>query len=513
MSLIDRTAFDARRKLAREASAAEELLKRRRARETMADFSRYMEPLEPPAEHHILLCNALDDILEGRNRRLMMFCPPGAAKSTYGSIRFPSFFLGKFPKKSIICGSYGEGLATSFGRKVRNSLLSKEYGNLFPDVTLSEDSRAKGEWETNKGGSYFAVGVGSGVTGRRADLGLIDDPMKGRKEADSELVRDDTWEWYISDFLTRLKPDGAQVVIQTRWHADDLSGRILPESWNGESGKFIGFDGQLWTVICIPAEAREDDILGREVGEWLWTDWFHEDYWNETKAAQTSKDVRNWNALYQQTPQAEQGVYFQREWFKRFRLGEQPAELSIYGASDYAVTDNAGDFTEHGVGGFDISDNLYFLNWWSGQKTMDVWIDAQLVLVKEYNPFAWIAEVGQIRRSAEPWIEKQKQNHWFRTEWMPHVGDKAAHARAFQALAATGKVYIPFGQWGDELIEQLVRFIPNTNFKDDKVDVCGLFGRILDQTYSPQVFTKAKTKETDMWGYPIRETENWKTAI
>ena len=137
-----------------ELEAAEILLQRRRARESFVEYSRYIEPYEPPALHHRLLCNALDDVASGKIRRLMFFLPPGAAKSSYGSVRFPAYFLGKYPERSIICASYGEGLATSFGRKVRNMVNSTEYSVLF-ETKLSEDSRAKGEWETNKGGSYF----------------------------------------------------------------------------------------------------------------------------------------------------------------------------------------------------------------------------------------------------------------------------------------------------------------------------------------------------------------------
>jgi len=468
-----------------EEQAALILQSRRNARIKFSDYCRYISPDEPPATHHEILCDALDDVIEGRCRRLMVFMPPGSAKSTYSSVKFPSYFLGRFPTKSIICGSYGEGLATAFGRKVRNIVTSSDYSELF-ETTLSEDSRAKGEWETQLGGSYFACGVGSGVTGRRASFGIIDDPVKGRKEADSELVRDETWDWYRADFLTRLKPNSAQVIIQTRWHEDDLSGRILPDDWNGESGEFEGFDKQMWRVICLPAQARENDILGREVGEWLWLDYFHKEFWEETKSIQTSKDYRNWNSLYQQTPQPDSGVFFKREWFKRYNLGDEPP-LSIYGASDYAVSEGAGDATEHGIGGFDIDHDLYFTDWWHGQTTPDKWIEEQLRLANRHKPNVWLAEVGVIRRAVEPFLKKQmsESDTYFRIEWMPHVGDKAANARSFQALASLGKVYIPNTEWGDELLTQLVKFIPNTNFKDDKVDVCGLFGRILDQAFAP----------------------------
>lgn len=437
--------------------------------------------------------------------------PPGSAKSTYASIRFPAYFLGRLPEKSIITASYGENLATTFGRKVRNLVDSNEYKMLFPRVSLSEDSRAKGEWETNRGGSYFAAGIGTGITGRRGDLGLIDDPVKGRAEADSEQVRNSTWDWYKSDFLTRLKPGAAQIIIQTRWHQLDLAGRILPESWKGESGDFIGFDGQTWKVICLQAQAGDNDPLGRLPGEWLWPEWFTEAYWLETKQAQQSEDIRNWISLYQQTPTAEQGTFFKREWFKRYRFGDEPKRLSKYGASDYAVTDSGGDYTEHGLAGFDELEDLWLLDWWSGQKTPDVWIDEQIRIARIHSPYCWVAEGGTIRRSIEPFLLKQlrESKAYFRIEWLTSNKDKAANARGFQALASQGKVWIPRCEWGDMLIEQLVGFPAGK--RDDKVDVCGLFGRILDQTYGPRGIQKDEHIKKDPYGQTEDEDDSWKT--
>jgi phage terminase large subunit-like protein len=497
-----------------EFEAAEILQSRRKARLDYAEFCRYLFPDEPPAPHHEVICKALDKIISGETRRLMIFCPPGSAKSTYSSVRFPPYFLGRFPKKNIICGSYGEGLATSFGRKVRNIVMDKEYRNLF-NTSLAEDARAKGEWETADGGTYFSCGVGSGVTGRRADLGLIDDPVKGQKDADSLTVREDTWNWYKSDFFSRLKPNAAQIIIQTRWHLDDLSGRILPDGWNGESGEFEGFDGQIWTVISMPAQAKENDVLGRKEGEWLWTDFFTPEVWEEIKYVQTNKgtDFRIWGSLYQQQPQPDTGVFFKREWFEegRFELGREP-ELYNYAASDYAVSEGKGDFTEHGIGGFDEDDDLWFVDWWYGQTSPDTWIEEQLRLAKKWKPFAWLAEVGVIRRAVEPFLKKAKKTNkvYFRQEWMPHIGDKGANARAFQGLAAMGKVHIPKCEWGDRLVDQLVKFIPNTNFQDDAVDVCGLFGRILDQAFAPTEVIAETVLERDPYGFDEQPEASWK---
>ena len=421
----------------------------------------------------------------------MVFMPPGSAKSTYSTVRFPAYYLGKTANKNIICGSYSADLAQSFGKKCRNLISGDEHQVLFPECRLSDDTRAKGEWETSTGGSYKSCGVDGSVTGRRGDLLLIDDPVKGRKEADSELIKEGSWQWFKSDFMSRKKPIGAIVIIQTRWIEDDISGRILPADWDGESGDFVGFDGKVWKVISIQAQAEEgkNDPLGREPGEYLWLDWFTPDYWEETKAAQTSGDMRNWAALYQQTPSPEGGTFFKREWFQYY--DELPENLNRYITHDDAVTEEAEgedpDFTELGAWGVDSEDNLYATDWWSGQETSDVWISALLDMAKITKPFAIVGESGVIRRAVEPYLVKQMNERkiYSRLEWLPTIGDKFARARNFQALASMGKVRFPRTDWAEAVINQLVRF-PGTRY-DDKVDTCGLIGRAINQTWAARV--------------------------
>lgn len=494
--------------------AAQELLNRRIARRNFTSYCEYIAPDEPPADHHKLLCEALDKVIDGEIRNLMVFMPPGSAKSSYGSVRFPAYYLGRLKKKSIICASYGTDLATSFGRKVRNLVSSQPSKNLFPDLSLSEDQQARGEWETKDGGCYFAVGCGGGVTGRRSDLGLIDDPVKGRKEADSATVKNDTWNWYVSDFLTRLKPGAAQVIIQTRWVEDDLSGRLLPPDWDGESGVFEGTDGKTWHVICLQAEAKEgkNDPLGRKDGEWLWPEWFTPEYWEETKKAVQKSDIRTWSALYQQTPSPESGTYFKRDDFKRYPLGEHPKYIVRFGASDYAVTEGGGDFTDQGVAGLCPEGDLYMLDWISCQAESDVWVDDLLDLVDKHSPVIWGAEVGQIKKAVAPWLNKRSRQRgiYIDLEPMSHVGDKATNARSFQAMVRLGMVYIPICDWGDELIRQLLKF-PAGAF-DDKVDVCGLMGRLIDKVWeiSPPV---KKDEVRDSWNRNHDDDDgDWKTA-
>ena len=476
-------------------AAAQELLARRRARESFADFCRYVSPDEPPAEHHLLICDLVDEIVQGDMRRVMVFMPPGSAKSTYATIRAPAYYLGHKGDKGVITASYNDTLATRFGRKVRNLVNTHECRSLFPGLELAADSKAKGEWETEAGGFYFATGVGGGVTGRRADLGIIDDPIKGRKDADSETVRASTWDWYIDDFRTRLKPDGAILIIQTRWHQDDLAGKILPEDWAGESGWTTARDGEQWYVLCLPAEARDNDPLGRQPGQWLWTEWFSPAWWEQTRRTAKQKDIRTWNSLYQQVPKDAEGTYFRREWFPRFRIGDEPRHTHKYQSSDFAVTDDGGDYTEFGMFDIDKHEDIWVTDWWSGQKTPDVWVDAELDMIKKHSPLAVLGEGGVIRRSVEPFLLKRSRERsvYARFEWINRNQDKASMARAFQARAAMGKVHIPHTEWGDALLEQLTAFPAGTN--DDKVDVCALIGLALDGTVAG-VEPPIETQET-----------------
>lgn len=433
-----------------------------------------------------MICDACDQVLAGEIRNLMIFMPPGSAKSSYASVRFPAYYLGRMPHNSIITASYGDELATAFGRKVRNLVAGYEHQNVFYESGLAQDSQAKGEWETTAGGSYFAVGVGGGVTGRRADLGLIDDPVKGRKEADSDLVKKATWQWYNADFLTRLKPNAAQIIIMTRWVEDDISGMILPPSWAGESGIFQGRDGKEWHVICLQAqaEAGKHDPLGRQPGEWLWTEWFTPKFWEETQRAQLLSDVRNWTALYQQRPAPEEGSFFKREWLRWYDPQNPPKHLNKYGASDYAVTEGDGDWTEHGVFGVSPQDDIYAVAWWSGRTGPETWIETQVDLMQRHEPFIWGGEAGPIRRSVEPFLIKRMNDRRVRVrlEWLASIVDKPTRARSFQAICAMGKFYLPKGEpWAEELASQLLRFPGGA--VDDKVDVCSLLGRLLDQIW------------------------------
>lgn len=419
----------------------------------------------------------------------MILMPPGSAKSTYATVRAPAYFLGRTKRKGVICASYNDELASSFGRKVRNLVDSADCRALFPELQLSEDMKSKGEWETKDGGFYFAVGVGGGVTGRRADLIVIDDPIKGREDADSETNRKKVWAWYLADLRTRAKLDGktAIVLIQTRWHEDDLAGRILPTTWNGESGEVIAQDGEKWTVICLPASAGQGDALGRAPGEWLWPEVATPETWEAIRTSLTASavGVRNWLSLYQQTPTVEQGTYFKREWFDLHR-SERPSrgDLNMYMAGDFAVTPEGGDFTDLGIFGLDANDDVYVLDWWFGQDDPLQWSQNFVGLVKRWQPIWFAGEAGVIRRATEGMLTRAMRDARCGTvlKWLPSGNNKQANAKSFAALASMGRVHFPNTPWAERVIDQLLKF-PGGKY-DDAVDTCSLFAREIQHTWA-----------------------------
>lgn len=438
-----------------------EVDRRRAAQTNLARFIEYRQAGYKPAQHHELLIDRLEAVERGEIERLMVFMPPGSAKSTYTSVEFPAWFAGRNPQASLMAVSHTSDLAERFGRRVRNIVGSREFEAVF-GVRLADDSQAAGKWETSKGGEYFAAGVGGSVTGRRADLGVIDDPVRGREDADSERQRETAWQWYLNDFLTRLKPGARQIVVMTRWHQDDLAGRILDR------------EADRWHVVKLPMIAGLADPLGRAPGARLWPEWFTDDMVTLAK-----QDPRSWTALYQQEPVPEEGAYFKADWFAEFDA--QPLRLSIYGASDFAVTDSAGDYTEHGIFGVDHNSNIYALDWWRGQTTADEWIERWCDLVGRHKPLCWFAESGVIRRAIEPALMRrmQERNAYCRVEWMASIHDKATRARAIQARASMGKVWLPKrAAWKPDVLTQLLTFPAGKH--DDAVDVFSLLGRGLE---------------------------------
>lgn len=453
--------------------AAQELIRRDDAAQSLIEFAQYVSEGEfQVAQHHRMIADALERVERGEIDRLMIFMPPRHGKSQLASRLFPAWYLGRNTGKQIITASYSSDLSSDFGREVRNLVGSVKYHNVFPGVNLRSDSKAANRWHTDNGGVYVSAGVCTAITGRGAHLALIDDPFKDRQEADSDTRREHVWRWYQSTLYTRLMPGGAVVVIQTRWHDDDLAGRLLHEMDKGT--------GDRWEILELPAINAQ--------GEALWPEWFDIE---ALERIQSAIGPREWSALYQQRPQPEEGTYFQKGWFQRYEYADKPQHLNIYIASDFAVSEGQGDYTEHGVFGTDSDDNLYVLDWWSGQKTADVWIDALCDLFLKWRPHCWFGESGPIRRAIEPFLTKRmlERQAYCRVEWIASTADKPTRARSFQARASMGKVFLPYLDWAERLLAQLLVFPAGKH--DDAVDVCSLMGMVIDQSH-PAVLPPAK---------------------
>lgn len=453
------------------------------ASRSLLRFTEYTNPLYQRARHHELIAGKLEAVERGEIDRLMIFMPPRHGKSELASKRFPAWCLGRNPRRQIIAASYNSDLASDFGRNVRNIVAEPEFGQVFPNVSLAPDSQAANRMNTNHGGTYVAAGVGTAVTGRGADIALIDDPFKDREEADSERRREVVWDWYRSTLFTRLMPGGAIVLIQTRWHEDDLAGRLLAQ------------EGDQWEVLELPA---------LEDGKALWPEWYDVPVLERIKA---TIGPREWSALYQQRPQPDEGTFFKREWFQTW---DKLPSLRYYGTSDYAVTDGGGDYTVHRLWGIDSNGDVYRVDGWRGQTASDEWIERKLDLIAKYKPLCWFGEGGVIQKAIEPMLKRRmrERNVFCRLEWLPSVADKPTRARSFQAMAATGRVHF---EPGADIAEFLV--FP-AGKHDDDVDTASLIGRAIDQAHPAIVAERPKEKPRDRWDKALQDREdgiNWKT--
>lgn len=310
--------------------AKQEIAKRELARRHFEDFVLYSFQDFKLSWHHKVIFEKLEAVERGEIKRIMFFLPPRHSKSEIGSIQFPAWLMGRNKNRNIIEASYSGDLATDFGRQTRNLIKSKRYQNVFKGVSLAEDSEAKGKWNTNGRGAYNAVGVGGATTGKGADFLIIDDPVKNRQDAESDVVRESTWNWYRSTARTRLSPQGAIILIMTRWHDDDLAGRILQKNNN-------------WEIVKFPAIAEEDEEY-RKKGEALWPNFFTKEILEDTKDDIGSYE---WSALYQQNPIDSESQEFHKHWFKE-REQEEVARLNTrkFLTVDTAISEKASaDFT------------------------------------------------------------------------------------------------------------------------------------------------------------------------
>lgn len=463
---------------------------RRAAQESFLRFYMRMTGFEPPA-HVKLVCRLLQSMEEDKVDRAMVFMPPRAAKTTLCTVLFPIWLLGRDPTTKIMTVVHTEKYAKKVGGKVRNNVHNRFWP--WPEVKLAQDSQAKDQFMTAQGGEYNGFGMfGGNQHGNPAEWLFMDDIVKGRKIALSPHMREEAWETYKADLTTRLEGRGKQLLTFTRWHMDDPAGRILPEDFDGQTGWYKDREtGEKWFVLSIPAVAEhENDPLGRKKGEWIWPGRIDE----RMRGGTRKRGGWIWSALYQQRPSPEEGMMFKPEHVRRYSPGQlDMTRLQIYGASDYATTEEAGapdpDYTVHMIFGVDPDWNMYLLDMWRGRTLSDVWIREFIRLARKWSPLRWGEESGQIIKSLGPFIKMMMQREGVFTNRVQLTSSTSKEQRAHSLLgmASMGHLFLPkrdeippyFLEHLDAFEKELMQF--PTGRHDDAVDTATLFARMLDK--------------------------------
>lgn len=437
------------------------------------------------ATHHAAILSNLERTVNRPFGRSLIMAPPGSAKSSYASVVLPTFEMGRKPGSRIILTSYATPLAERLSRRAQQIARSQLYKELWPEgATLERE--AAGDWSLTNHSEMLAAGLTAGITGNRASGWIVDDPVKGREEADSTVERQNTLDAYQDDLLSRVLPGAWGVIIMTRWNELDLAGSILPDDYDGHSGMIKCKDGLMWDVLNIQAKCeRADDPLGRKLGEYMWPEWFPPQHWQMVENAASKEAQRSWSSLYQQRPSPQGSGAFDRAWFKWDEPAEYPTVLRLAGASDFAVTEGGGDWTEHSVWGMDSNGELWLIAGWTGQVSSDKSIDTMLSLAHSTGTRLWFDESGVIHKAIGPALNRRMRERkvYLDLRSLPSTADKIARLQSFQARAASGAVHLPKSgphfKWAVSMVEQLVA-LPAGRY-DDKADCAGLIGRAVDQ--------------------------------
>ncbi len=481
-------------------------LKRRRAalgaRDDLISFAKMMMPKQDDhenpdvseylvAKHHRVIAAALEEVERGKIKRLIINLGPRHGKSQLTSRLFPAWFLGRNPHQSLILATYNESFSWDFGRDVRSLLQDPVYSQIFPDVTLKAGAASVDRLELDQKGKMFFVGRGGSLTGRGARGILIDDPIKDRVEADSPTTREKLWNWYNQVLKTRLMTnEGFIVLIQTRWHEDDLCGRIT----DPHNPCYSAAEAKKWKIIDLPALAKENDVLGRKEGEALWPERFPVSYLYELREA----DPRGFQALYQGSPTPEKGNFFDAD---RLRVYTRPTDrppndqLRFYLASDHAVsTKQERDKSCILPIGVDEHDNIWVMDdivW--GHYSTDVIVEKLVDLYGKYKPLFHWAERGHITKSIGPFLRKRmlERGVFCSIDEIVPVADKMTRAQSIRARVSMGMVYLPsYAPWYMEARDEILKF-PFSS-RDDFVDAFAYVGLGLTKTVRPRTASAQK---------------------
>lgn len=462
--------------------AAKRLLAGRRARDSLLAFTSLTMPdpaahddpersLYQIAVHHRAIAEALEKVERGEILRLIISMPPRHGKSELASKRFLAWCIGRHPDWQIIFSTYSQEFAEDFGRASREIIRMPAYRQVFPNVKLKPGSAASDRLELVGNGLMFFVGVGGAVTGRGADLLVIDDPFKNREEADSAANRKKLWDFFTSTAYTRLMPGGRIVIIKTRWHEDGIVGRIKNPDFTPPAiaGK--------WVELVLPAIHD---------GKALWPERYPLAVLEETR---DTIGPRDWSALYQQSPTPDDGDYFKKNFLVIHREpGEYPRkeDLHFYGASDHALSKKEGrDYTVMGCVGVDENDEIWV--WpdlsWSRIDALEQ-VNEMLALRRRHKPIMWWAERDHITKSIGPFLQKMETEERLplHIDELSSAKDKRTKARAIQGMMAMKRVHFPgWAPWWPRAESELLKF--DNDVHDDFVDFLANIGRGLQQQF------------------------------
>jgi len=431
------------------------------ARAKFLKFTQKVWPTFISGRHHARMAEAFERVARGECKRLIINMPPRHTKSEFASYLLPAWFLGKYPHKKVIQTSHTAELAVGFGRKVRNLVDSEVYKEIFPDLNLQADSKAAGRWNTSKGGDYFAIGVGGAVTGKGADILIIDDPhseQEAAMAATNPEVYDKVYEWYTSGPRQRLQPGGSIVIVMTRWSMRDLTGQVIKAS--------ASRGGEEWEVIEFPA------ILPS--GNPLWPE-----FWslNELNALREELPNAKWQAQYQQNPVGNESAIIKRDWWKIWTEQEPPECDYILQTWDtaYEKTQRA-DYSAGTLWGVFYNNkdhnlpNLILLNTYRRRVE---WIDLKHDVFKEYQEWQPDGVLIEKKATGAPLIYELRAMGIPVQDYTPSRGqDKIARLNSVADIIASGKVWVPETRWAEELVDEIAAFPSGEH--DDLVDATTL---------------------------------------
>ena len=424
--------------------------------ESEKDFLKFVQAMWPDfivGEHHRKISKKLERIASGELKRLIINMPPRHTKSEFASYLFPAWMIGKNPAMKIIQATHTTELAIGFGRKVKNLLEREEYNEIFPETKLAVDSKASGRWDTNRGGMYYAVGVGSNLAGRGGDLIIIDDPHS-EQTAMSNTGFEDAWDWYTGGPRQRLQPKGAIVLVQTRWSEKDMTGQLIRAQAKDK-------DADQWEVVELPAIMPS--------GKPCWPE-----YWplKDLEAVKASIPPSKWNAQYQQQPTGDENAILKREWWKVWQKSAVPqlqyviqsydTAFSRRETADYSAITTWGVFYPEEGG----PPNLILLDAKKGRWEFPELKTAALEQYKFWEPETVIIEA---KASGLPLTQELRTMGIPVVNFTPSRGnDKVARVHAISPLFESGMIWAPDEKWAEEVVEECAAF-PNGEH-DDLVD-------------------------------------------